>query len=150
MGRPHARYYFRSFAERLDPLPKDPPVVATSVSEKDRLVDRLYKTNFSGEATNVVEALEIAADDIEKIVESGELRAGIKPRIGLLTDGRATIYRSTGVRLKKLGIELDTILIGREAAHNPELFRISSTVTVVDPALYQENVTFDRAVVRAM
>jgi len=137
LGRPHARYYFRSFADRLDPLPKDPPIVATSVQEKDWLVERLFKTNFSGEATNVVEALETAADDIERIVESGELGPGVKPRIGLLTDGRASIYRNVGVRLKKLGIELDTILIGKEAAHNPELMRISSTVSVVDPALYR-------------
>lgn len=137
LGRPHARYYFRTFADRLDPLPKDPPVTASSVQEKDGLVNRLFQTNFSGEATNVVEALETAADDIERIVESGELGAGVKPRIGLLTDGRASIYRNVGVRLKRLGIELDTILIGREAAHNPELMRISSTVSVVDPALFR-------------
>ena len=54
------------------------------------LVRRLLTTNFSGEATNVVEALMTAADDIERIMESGELGHNVKPRIGLLTDGRAT------------------------------------------------------------
>jgi hypothetical protein len=139
MGRPNARYYFRSFAERLDPGPAHPPFMAKSVKEKDELVGRLLKTNFSGEATNVVEALLTAADDIEKIMDSGELGNSVKPRICLLTDGRATIYRNVGVRLKKLGIELDTILIGKEAARNPELIRISSTVTMVDPELYRES-----------
>jgi hypothetical protein len=137
MGRPHARYFFRAFADRLDPLPKDPPLSAASVREKDYLVERLFKTNFSGEATRVVDALESAADDIERIVESNELGPNVKPRIGLLTDGRMTIYGGIGARLKRLGIELDTILIGREAAHNPELMRLSSTVSVVDPTLYR-------------
>jgi len=136
LGRPYARYYFRTFAERLFPQPQDPPLCAVTVKEKDDLVRRLFRTNFSGEATNVVEALETAADDIERIAQSGELGEGVRPRIGLLTDGRATIYRNVGARLKRLGIELDTVLIGREALHNPDLLRISSTVSLVDPALY--------------
>jgi hypothetical protein len=137
MGRPHARYYFRAFAERMDPLAKDPPLSASSVTEKDNLVRRLFETNFSGEATRIVDALETAADDIERIVESGELGPNVKPRIGLLTDGRSSLYGSIGTRLKRLGIELDTVLIGREASHNPELMRASSTISLVDPALFR-------------
>ena len=38
---------------------------------------------------------------------------------------------------KKAGIEMDTVLIGRDASYNPELMRISSTVSLVDPALYR-------------
>lgn len=138
LGKKDAKYYFRTFAERLWPLANDPPITASTVKEKDDLVQRLFNVNFSGESTNVVEALQSAADDIEKIVASGELGPNVKPRIGLLTDGRATIYLNVGARLKKMGIELDTVLIGREAAHNPELVKISSTVSFVDPELYRE------------
>jgi hypothetical protein len=137
MGRPYARYYFRAFADRLDPLAKDPPLTASTVEEKDRLVERIFQTNFSGEATRIVDALETAADDIERILESGELGEGVKPRIGLLTDGRSSLYGRTSARLKRLGIEVDTVLIGKDAAYNPELIRISSTVSFVDPELYR-------------
>lgn len=137
MGHPHARYYFRAFADRLDPLPKDPPLTATTVKEKNWLVERLFNTNFSGDATRVVDALEVAVDDIEHIIESGELGANVKPRIGLLTDGRISVYGSIAARMKRLGIELDTVLIGKEAAHNPDLMRVSSTISVVDPTLYR-------------
>ena len=138
LGKENARYYFRTFAERLFPLAKDPPITASSVKEKDELANRLMHVNFSGEATNVVEALEAAASDIERIEASGELGPGVKPRIVLLTDGRATIYLNVGARLKRLGIELDTVLIGKEAARNPELMRISSTVSIVDLDLYRQ------------
>jgi hypothetical protein len=137
MGRPHARYYFRAFADRLDPLAKDPPLQASTVAEKDWLVDRIFRTNFSGEATHVVEALTAAMDDIEHILETGELGPSVRPRIGLLTDGRSSLYGGVGTRLKRLGIAMDTILIGRDAAHNPDLLRISSTVSYVDPMLYR-------------
>jgi hypothetical protein len=138
LGKENARYYFRTFAERLFPLAKDPPIMASNVREKDELVQRLFKVNFSGEATNVVEALEAATNDIEHITETGELGPGIKPRIVLMTDGRATIYLNVGARLKRLGIELDTVLLGKEAARNSELVRISSTVSIVDLDLYRQ------------
>jgi hypothetical protein len=137
MGRPKARYYFRAFADGMDPKRKDPPLSAATVQEKDWLVRRLFQTNFSGDATRVVDALEQAIEDIESIVESGELGTKVKPRIGLLTDGRFTIYSGIATKLKRAGIELDTVLIGREAAHNPELIRISSTVSAVDPERYR-------------
>jgi hypothetical protein len=139
LGRPNARYYFRSFADVLIPKPEHPPLCAATVQEKDHLVRELFQTNFSGEATRTVEALTVAADDIERIVESGELGPNVRPRIGLLTDGRCTVYGEIGARLERLGIELDTILIGPDAACNPELARISSTVSLVDPALYHLN-----------
>jgi len=137
MGRPQARYYFRAFADGMDPKPKDPPISASTVEEKDWLVRRLFQTNFCGDATRVVDALEQAVEDIERIVESGELGENVKPRIGLLTDGRFTIFGGIGAKLKRAGIELDTVLIGREAAHNPELIKISSTVSAVDPDIYR-------------
>ena len=137
LGKPHARYYYRAFAERLDPLAIDPPIIAKTVKEKDHLAERLMSTNFSGEATNVMDALTTAADDIEKIIQSGELGEGVRPRVCLMTDGRATIYRSIGVRLKSLGIELDTVLIGQEASHNPELISLSTTVSLVDPSIWR-------------
>ena len=137
MGRPNARYYYRAFADRLDPIPKDPPMVAASVHEKDRMVQRLLSTNFSGEATRTVEALEVAVADIQMIVKSGELGAEVKPRIGLLTDGRCSLYGGIGAKLKRAGIEMDSVLIGKDAAYNPELMRISSTVSLVDPELYR-------------
>jgi hypothetical protein len=137
MGRPNARYYYRTFADRLDPIAKDPPLMAASVQEKDRMVQRLLATNFSGEATRTVEALEVAVDDINRIVESGELGEGVKPRIGLLTDGRCSLYSGIGAKLKRAGIEMDLVLIGRDASYNPELMRISSTVSLVDPELFR-------------
>lgn len=136
MGRLNARYYYRAFADRLDPIPKDPPICAATVDEKDRLVERLLATNFSGEATRTVEALEVAVDDINRIVDSGELGPGVKPRIGLLTDGRCSLYGGIGAKLKRAGIEMDTVLIGRDASYNPELMRISSSVSLVDPELF--------------
>ena len=139
LGRPNARYYFRSFADVLIPKPEHPPLCAATVQEKDHLVRELFQTNFSGEATRTVEALSVAADDIARIVESGELGSHVRPRIGLLTDGRCTVYGEIGAKLERLGIELDTILIGPDAACNPELGRISSTVSLVDPALYHLN-----------
>jgi hypothetical protein len=139
LGRPNARYYFRSFADVLIPKPEHPPHIAASVQEKDHLVRELFETNFSGEATRTVEALTVAADDIERILESREPGQNVKPRICLLTDGRCTVYGEIGARLERMGIELDTILIGPDAAYNPELARISSTVSLVDPALYHLN-----------
>ena len=100
------------------------------------MVQRLLATNFSGEATRTVEALEVAVDDIQRIVASGELGEGVKPRIGLLTDGRCSLYGGIGAKLKRAGIELDTVFIGKDASYNPELIRISSTVSLVDPELY--------------
>jgi hypothetical protein len=137
MGRPHARYYFRAFADGMDPKRMDPPICASTVQEKDGLVHRLMQTNFCGDATRVVDALDQAIEDIERIVESGELGTNVKPRIGLLTDGRFTLYGGIGARLKRAGIELDTVLIGKEAARNPDLIKISSTVSLVDPELYK-------------
>jgi hypothetical protein len=134
LGRPEAKYYFRAFAERMDPLAIDPPVVASSVTEKEHLVERLFAVNFSGEATNVVDALMTAICDIEMILKGGDIE--ILPRICLLTDGRASIYREVGVRLKQLGIGLDVILIGRESFRNAELEKIASTISFVDPSLY--------------
>lgn len=139
MGRPHARYYFRSFADHIEPLPRFKPIRAWTMHEKDALVERLYDINFCGEATHTVDALMTAVDDIEHILENGELGENVTPRIGLLTDGRSDIYGPIGARLKRLGIELDTILIGKEAAYNPDLVKISSTVSIVDPSLYREN-----------
>lgn len=136
MGRPKARYYFRAFADGMDPKRQDPPLRATTVQEKDWLVRRLFQTNFCGDATRVVEALEQAVEDIENIVASGELGSTVKPRIGLLTDGRFTLYGGIAAKLKRAGIELDTVLIGREAAHNPDLIRVSTTVSAVDPERY--------------
>ncbi len=137
MGRPDARYFFRAFADGMDPRPKDPPLSASTVAEKDWLVSRLFQTNFCGDATRVVDALEQAVEDIGNIVESGALGDNVKPRIGLLTDGRFTLYAGIGARLKRAGIELDTVLIGQEAAHNPELIKISSSVSAVDPDRYR-------------
>jgi hypothetical protein len=137
MGRPNARYYFRAFADRLDPIARDPPMLACTVQEKDRLVERLMAMNFSGDATRTVEALEVAVQDIERIVASGELGEGVKPRIGLLTDGRCSLYGGIGAKLKRAGIEMDTVLIGRDAAHNPELMKISSSVSLVDPEVFR-------------
>ena len=95
--------------------------------------------NFSGDATHIVDALETAADDIEKIIESGELGDDVKPRIGLLTDGRSSLYGNIVNRLARLGIEVDTILIGKEAFHNPELMKMSSSISMVDPDVYRAN-----------
>jgi hypothetical protein len=136
MGRPHAGYYFRAFADGMDPKRQDPPTCAHTLQEKDWLVHRLFETNFCGDATRVVEALEQAIEDIETIVARGDLGHNVKPRIGLLTDGRFTIYSGIAAKLKRAGIELDTVLIGREAVHNPELIRMSSTVSAVDPERY--------------
>jgi hypothetical protein len=135
LGRPQARYYWRSFADQVWPPAADPPVEAAGTAEKDELARLLLRTDFTGEATRVVDALNAAADDIEAMAQRDA--APIRPRIGLLTDGRATIYGGIGARLRRLGIELDTVLIGREAARNPDLITISSTVCVVDPALYR-------------
>lgn len=137
MGRPQARYYFRAFADGMDPKRQDHPLAAVTVQEKDWLVRRLFQTNFCGDSTRVVDALEQAIEDIERLVETGALEPGAKLRIGLLTDGRFTLYGGIGTKLKRAGIEMDTILIGREAAHNPELIKISSTVSAVDPDLYR-------------
>ncbi|MEP6754555.1 MAG: vWA domain-containing protein [Chthonomonadales bacterium] len=139
MGRPHARYYYRTFADVIDPKPKDPPYLATTLEEKDDLVRRIMNVNFSGDATRIVDALETAADDIEKIMESGELDPDVKPRIGLLTDGRSSLYGNIVSRLARLGIEVDTVLIGKEAFHNPELMKMSNTISMVDPDVYRAN-----------
>jgi len=137
MGRPRARYYYRAFADGMDPKRQDPPLQASTVQEKDWLVRRLFQTNFSGDSTRIVDALEQAVEDIESIVASGDLGENVKPRIGLLTDGRFTLYGGIAARMKRLGIELDVVLIGREAAHNADLIRLASTVCAVDPDLYR-------------
>ncbi len=136
LGREYSRYYFRTFADKMAPLPQDPPLMARTVAEKDDLVRKLFQVNFSGEATRVVEALDVAISDIERMIESGEHAPAVIPHIALLTDGRFTLHGDLGVRLKRLGIQLDTVLIGREAAHNSDLVRISTSVTAVDPELY--------------
>jgi hypothetical protein len=136
LGRPYAKYFFRTFADRIWPLPQDDPITAVSVAEKDDLVRRMFEINFSGEATRVVDALECAVDDIERMKSNGSVNGAV-PHIALLTDGRFTLYSSVASRLKRAGISLDTILIGKEASKNGDLCRISSTVSLVDPELYR-------------
>lgn len=136
LGRPYAKYFFRTFADRIWPLPQDEPITAVTVAEKDDLVRRMFEINFSGEATRVVDALECAVSDIERMRTDGRLN-GSTPHIALLTDGRFTLYGSVASRLKSAGIALDTILIGKEASRNADLFKISNSVSLVDPEIYR-------------
>ena len=140
MGKEKARYYFRAFSDGMDPKAQDSPFTASTLEEKEKLVQRVFEINFNGDATRVVDALKVAVDDIERIIESGELGPNVKPGIGLFTDGRCTVFGNIASRIKRLGIEVDTVLIGAEAEKNPDLIALSTTVSLVDPNLFRNSV----------
>ncbi len=128
MGRRDARYLFRRYAQEdaLWPRLIEPPLQARTVAEKDAFLDAIFATNFNGGATHVNHALNIAITDIENLRRDESLSASLL----LVTDGRAEMLESTGLRLKAARIAVHTVMVTPEP--NPGLRALSESYTALD------------------
>lgn len=128
LGRQNARYLFRRYAEQEQIWPGvvEPPIQARTLKEKDALLDLICATNFNGGATHVNHALNIAISDVEHLRQDEHLEAMIL----LVTDGRAEILESTGLRLRQTGVKLHTVMVAPEP--NPSLAAISESFSILD------------------
>ena len=152
MGRRDTRYLFRRYAEEENLWPREvePPLQARTVREKDAFLDTILETNFSGGATHVNHALNVAVTDVENLRRDEKLET----QLLLVTDGRAEILEGTILRLRGAGIKVHTVMVTPEA--NPGLQSISESFTALDihadkPVLpgEQSPLVTDRAVVHA-
>jgi hypothetical protein len=130
LGQRNARYLFRRYAEQeqLWPSVVEPPIQARSLEEKDTLLDLVCATNFNGGATHVNHALNVAITDVNNLRREEKLEASIL----LVTDGRAEMLESTGLRLRETGVKLHTVMVAPES--NPSLAAISESFTILDIA----------------
>ena len=124
----NSRYLFRRYAEQdaIWPSVIEPPVQARTIEEKDALLDLICATNFNGGATHVNHALEVAISDIRNLRREEQLEAEIL----LVTDGRAEMLESAGLRLREAGVKLHTVMVAPEP--NPSLAAISESFTMLD------------------
>ena len=123
-----SRYLFRRYAEQeaIWPSAVEPPVQARTIEEKDALLDLICATNFNGGATHVNHALDVAVSDVQNLRREERLEAEIL----LVTDGRAEMLESTGLRLREAGVKLHTVMVAPQP--NPSLAAISESFTVLD------------------
>jgi hypothetical protein len=128
LGQRNARYLFRRYAEQeqLWPGVVEPPIQARSLEEKDTLLELICATNFNGGATHVNHALNVAITDVKNLRQEEYLEASIL----LVTDGRAEMLESTGLRLRENGVKLHTVMVAPEP--NPSLAAISESFTILD------------------
>jgi hypothetical protein len=128
LGQRSARYLFRRYAEqeRIWPSVVEPPLQARTLEEKDKLLDVICATNFNGGATHVNHALDVAISDVQTLRRAEQLDASIL----LVTDGRAEMLESTGLRLRATGVKLHTVMVAPEP--NPSLAAISESFTILD------------------
>ncbi len=128
LSQRNSRYLFRRYAEQDEIWPSviEPPVQARTVEEKDALLDLICATNFNGGATHVNHALDVAVSDIRNLRRDEKLEAEIL----LVTDGRAEMLESTGLRLRETGVKLHTVMVAPEP--NPSLAAISESFTMLD------------------
>jgi hypothetical protein len=128
MGQTGTRYLFRRYAqkEQLWPERLDPPIIASTIEEKDRLLADILKTNFNGSATDVNDALTVASQDIEARRADG----GPDAEILLVTDGRAEMLESTRLTLLKARVKVHTVMVIPES--NPGLEALSESFTALD------------------
>lgn len=128
LGQRNSRYLFRRYAEQdaLWPPVIEPPVEARTLEEKDALVDLICATNFNGGATHVNHAITVAISDVQALRRKEQLEASIL----LVTDGRAEMLESTGLRLRETGIKLHTVMVAPEP--NPSLAAISESFAMLD------------------
>ena len=128
LGQRNARYLFRRYQdqEHLWPSVVEPPIQARTLEEKDALLDLICATNFNGGATHVNHALNIAMTDVENLRREEHLEASIL----LVTDGRAEMLESTGLRIRQTGVKLHTVMVAPEP--NPSLASISESFTILD------------------
>ena len=128
MGRWDARYLFRRYAQEdsLWPREVEPPLQARTLAEKDAFLDTILATNFNGGATHINHALNIAVIDIESLRREEHLEAAIL----LVTDGRAEMLESTGLRLHAAGVKVHTVMVTPEP--NPSLQALSESFTALD------------------
>ncbi len=128
LGQRNSRYLFRRYAEQdhLWPGVVEAPIQARTMEQKDDLLDLICSTNFNGGATHVNHAIDIAITDVENLRREEQLDAAIL----LVTDGRAEMLESTGLRLRKSGVKLHTVMMAAEP--NPSLAAISESFTVLD------------------
>jgi hypothetical protein len=128
MGRRDARYLFRRYAQEdsLWPREVEPPLQARTLAEKDALLDTILATNFNGGATHINHALNIAVTDIESLRREEHLEATVL----LVTDGRAEMLESTGLRLRAADVKVHTVMVTPEP--NPSLQALSESFTALD------------------
>ena len=131
MGQRDTRYLYRRFAEedRMVPHETQPPVIASTLLEKDELFNTICAVNFNGGATHLSNALGVAIQDVENLRKTEKLEAGIL----LVTDGCAEVLENTALRLRASRIQLHTIMVAPEP--NPGLAEISETYTRLDAAI---------------
>ena len=128
LSRRNSRYLFRRYAEQDEIWPPviEPPVQARAIEEKDALLDLICATNFNGGATHVNHALDVAVSDVRNLRRAEQLDAEIL----LVTDGRAEMLESTGLRLREAGVKLHTVMVAPEP--NPSLAAISESFTMLN------------------
>ena len=128
MGQSGTRYLYRRYAQKdqLWPERLDPPLIASTLEEKDRLLTTILKTNFNGSATDVNDALTIASQDIESMRADG----GPDAEILLVTDGRAEMLESTRLTLLRARVKVHTVMVIPEP--NPGLEALSESFTALD------------------
>lgn len=130
LSQRNSRYLFRRYSEQDEIWPPviEPPIQARTIEEKDALLDLICATNFNGGATHVNHALDIAISDIQTLRREEQLDAEIL----LVTDGRAEMLESSGLRLREAGVKLHTVMVAPEP--NPSLAAISESFTMLDIA----------------
>lgn len=128
MGQQETRYLFRRYAqkEELWPYFTERPVEASTLQEKDALLDTILATNFKGSATDVNHALSVAVKDIERFRLSHNLNAELL----LVTDGRAEMLESTRLSLLRAQVKVHTVMVVPEP--NPGLEALSESFTALD------------------
>ena len=128
LSQRNSRYLFRRYAEQDEIWPGviEPPIQARTIEEKDALLDLICATNFNGGATHVNHALDVAVSDIRNLRREEQLNAEIL----LVTDGRAEMLESTGLRLREAGVKLHSVMVAPEP--NPSLAAISESFTMLD------------------
>jgi len=128
LGQYSTRYLFRRYAQREQMWPNraEKPVTSSTLEEKDRLLATILATNFNGSATDVNDALAIAAEDIERLRRDEHLEAEIL----LVTDGRAEVLESTRLTLLRARAKVHTVMVIPEP--NPGLEQISESYTALD------------------
>ncbi len=126
MGQRETRYLFRRFAEEMVPAIVKPPLQASSLAEKDTLLDTILATNFNGTATGINDAIKVAVQDIEHLRQHENLEASIL----LVTDGIAHILESTELSVRKERVKIHTVMV--QPQPNSELADLSESFSVLD------------------
>lgn len=120
-------YYFRSFAQALDPPGEAPPRCARSLQEKESLMEQIFALSFNGSATRTNWALHVAARDIADARQSDSDLG--EATILLITDGNFVTLPSVTAELVRLGVTVHTVSLGRRM--EPELARLSASCTML-------------------